>query len=54
VARQTPVLADEREKAIYDVAAVLMQTRRVPDALRRRGVTALGEHGMVELVGILG
>jgi 4-carboxymuconolactone decarboxylase len=53
-ARQTPVLADEREQAIYDVATALMETRRVPDALYQQGVIALGERGMVELVGILG
>ncbi|WP_458095173.1 carboxymuconolactone decarboxylase family protein [Roseomonas sp. WA12] len=53
-ARRTPALEDSRERAVYDVSTSLMETRRVPDALYRRGVEMLGERGMVELVGILG
>ena len=53
-ARREPSLRDEREKVVYDVSTTLLSTRRVPDALYRRGVEALGERGMVELVGILG
>jgi 4-carboxymuconolactone decarboxylase len=52
--RRAPVLRDEAERAIYDVSTTLLATRRVPDALYRRGVAALGERGMVELVGLLG
>jgi 4-carboxymuconolactone decarboxylase len=52
--RRQPVLGDAREKAVHDVSTSLIETRRVPDALYRRGVEALGERGMVELVGILG
>jgi 4-carboxymuconolactone decarboxylase len=52
--RRTPVLRDAAEQAVYDVSITLLATRRVPDALYRRAVEALGERGMVELVGILG
>lgn len=53
-ARRTPVLRDEREQATYDVARTLLATGRVPAALYAQGVAALGERGMIELVGILG
>jgi 4-carboxymuconolactone decarboxylase len=53
-ARCAPALADERERAVYDVASTLLSTARVPRPLYQRGVAALGERGMVELVGILG
>ena len=52
--RRPPALRDEQERAVFDVSTSLIETRRVPDALYRRGVEALGERGMVELVGILG
>jgi 4-carboxymuconolactone decarboxylase len=52
--RSTPVLQDAREQAVYDVATTLLATQRVPEALYRQGIAALGERGMVELVGILG
>ena len=53
-ARQAPALADARERAVYDVASTLLASGRVPAPLYERGLTALGERGMVELVGILG
>ena len=53
-ARQEPALRDERERAVYDVARALFATRRLPDALYRRGGAVLGERGLVELVGIVG
>ncbi|HEY4251753.1 MAG TPA: carboxymuconolactone decarboxylase family protein [Roseomonas sp.] len=53
-ARQDLPLRDEQERAIAAVATSLFETRRVPDALYQRGVAALGERGMVELVGLLG
>ena len=53
-ARREPSLRDERERAVYDVSTALLATRRVPDALYRTGVAALGERGMVELVALLG
>lgn len=53
-ARRTPKLADARESAVYDVSRILLATGRVPQPLYVQGVAALGERGMVELVGILG
>jgi 4-carboxymuconolactone decarboxylase len=53
-ARRAPSLRDEREQAVYDVSTTLLATGRVPRPLYERGVAALGERGMVELVGILG
>jgi 4-carboxymuconolactone decarboxylase len=53
-ARRAPALRDEREQAVYDVATALLPQGRLPDALYARGVAALGEQGMVELVAILG
>lgn len=53
-ARRTPVLRDAREQAVHDVSATLLATGRVPGPLYESGVAALGERGMVELVGILG
>lgn len=44
--------ADER--LVYHLAHSLYHTRRIPQALYAEGVTAFGEAGMVELVGILG
>lgn len=53
-ARRTPRLRDAREQAVYDVSTTLLGTGRVPKPLYEAGVAALGERGMVELVGILG
>ena len=53
-ARRTPALGDAREQAVYDVASTLLATGRVPQPLYEQGLSALGERGMVELVGILG
>ena len=53
-ARRAPTLGDAREQAVYDVASTLLATGRVPQPLYEQGHSALGERGMVELVGILG
>lgn len=53
-ARIAPVLRDAREQAVHDISQTLLATGRVPGALYAAGVAALGERGMVELVGILG
>jgi 4-carboxymuconolactone decarboxylase len=53
-ARRVPTLRDAREQAVYDVSTTLLATGRVPKPLYEAGVAALGERGMVELVGILG
>lgn len=53
-ARRVPALSDAREQAVHEVSSTLLATGRVPKALYAKGVAALGERGMVELVGILG
>lgn len=53
-ARREPVLADDRERAVYEVARTLIGTARLPQALHDHGTAVLGERGMVELVALLG
>ncbi|MCK8786054.1 carboxymuconolactone decarboxylase family protein [Roseomonas sp. NAR14] len=53
-ARRAPRLEDERAQAVHDVSATLLSTARLPAPLYARAVAALGERGLVELVGILG
>ena len=53
-ARRKPSLRDAREQAVYDAASTLLGTGRLPAALHASATEALGERGMVELVGILG
>lgn len=49
-----PAFAQPDEAALYDFTRELLETRRVDDATYARAVEALGETGVVELVGILG
>jgi 4-carboxymuconolactone decarboxylase len=49
-----PFLRNERETAVFAVASTLMANSRIDDATYARGIGALGERGMVDLVGILG
>ena len=49
-----PYLRDDREKAVFQIATVLLSQTKIDDALYKLGVAALGEVGMVELVAILG
>ena len=53
-ARRRPVLRNARERAVYDVATVLLATGAVPQPAYDQGMAALGDQGLVELVGILG
>jgi 4-carboxymuconolactone decarboxylase len=53
-ARRAPTLDDVRAQAVYDVSVTLLSTARIPAPLYARAATALGERGLVELVGILG
>lgn len=53
-ARRAPVLGEPRQRVVFDVAATLLATGRVPRPLYAAGIATLGEGGMVELVGILG
>ena len=52
--RRTPVLTDPAAQAVYDYAVALHDTHHVPLPLHAAAVAALGERGVVELVGLLG
>ena len=49
-----PSFAAEDDQAVFDFAMSLCRTRTVPDAIYRRAVDAIGDRGVVELVGLLG
>lgn len=53
-ARRRPVFKQSADRVVYDIAASLLETRTVPDALYEEGARELGEKGVVELVGVLG
>ena len=52
--RQTPILPDAASQAVYDYANALHETHHVPRPIHDAAVAALGERGVVELVGLLG
>ncbi len=52
--RQAPSFGDPAEQAVYDYAIALHETHRVPQPIHHAAVAALGERGVVELVGLLG
>lgn len=52
--RAPPPLAGPKEKAVYDYATALHETRLVPDTVHAAALSELGEAGLVELVGLLG
>ncbi len=52
--REQPELPDEKAAVVYHYAMTMHAERTVPQALHDRAVAALGEAGVVELVGILG
>lgn len=51
--RQVPAMQDD-EAAVHAYVAALLETRQVPDAVHAQAVAAIGERGVVELVGLLG
>lgn len=53
-ARREPKLDSDRARAVYEVARSLLNVGRVPDTLYRFALAALGEQGVVEVVGITG
>ena len=53
-ARRRPRLDDPKAVAVYDYAKTLHETRTIPAALHGQALAALGEQGLVELVGLLG
>jgi 4-carboxymuconolactone decarboxylase len=52
--RKPPALTEPKAKAVYDYAKALHETHAVPGPVHAAAVRELGEHGVVELVGILG
>jgi 4-carboxymuconolactone decarboxylase len=52
--RQPPVFPDAKMQLVYDYATTLHRDRRIPAPLHDAAVAALGETGVVELVGLLG
>ena len=53
-ARRRPAFETDADRAVYDIATSILETRRVPEALYHEGVRVLGEQGVVELVGVIG
>jgi 4-carboxymuconolactone decarboxylase len=52
--QRTPEFGSEAERVVYDIANSLLKTRQVSADLYQRGVQALGEHGLTELIGVIG
>ena len=51
---QPPVFEREDEAAVHAFATGLIVTRQVSEAAYQRAIAALGERGVIDLVGILG
>jgi 4-carboxymuconolactone decarboxylase len=54
VAGRPATLADERERAVYDVASALAATRPIPQDLFDRAVAALGHDGVTDMIVLMG
>ena len=52
--RKRPVQMDAQEQALYDFEHELLQTHEVSDATFRAAVAAIGERGVVDLIGLMG
>jgi 4-carboxymuconolactone decarboxylase len=52
--RQTPAFPDEKTAIVYEYARAMHEKHGIDQALHDRAVAALGERGVVELVGVLG
>ncbi len=53
-AGQDPVLDNERERAVYDVAKIAMAPGAGPDEVFARAERVLGRNGIAEVLGLLG
>jgi 4-carboxymuconolactone decarboxylase len=53
-ARRRPAFQNDHERVVYEIATSILETRLVPGKLYQEGVRALGEQGLVELVGVIG
>ena len=52
--RERPAFPDAKAELVYDYATAMHTDRTVTQAMHDRAVAALGEKGVVELVGLLG
>jgi 4-carboxymuconolactone decarboxylase len=53
-ARRRPAFQSDPERLVYEIATSILETHLVPEQLYQEGVRALGEQGLVELVGVIG
>ncbi len=53
-ARRRPAFKSDDERVVYEIATSILETHLVPGQLYQEGVLALGEQGLVELVGVVG
>jgi 4-carboxymuconolactone decarboxylase len=53
-ARRRPAFKSDHERLVYEIATSILETHLVPEQLYQEGVRALGEQGLVELVGVIG
>lgn len=51
---RTPAFTQADEQVVYEVACQSLQQRRVDDATWARAIAQLGEHGVVDLTGVVG
>jgi 4-carboxymuconolactone decarboxylase len=54
LANRRPDFEDERQAAVHDFCAALFARNRVDEATYKRAIAALGEAGVVEVVGTIG
>ncbi len=52
--RRQPRLEDETDRAVFDFASVLVASGRVPEAVYRAAILAVGQKAVVELVALIG
>ena len=50
----TPTFEKDEYRAVYDFVTEYFETNRVSDATYRQGVDALGEGGVIDLIGVVG
>ena len=51
---KTPAFERDDEAALYEVVTTLYRERTLPEPVYRRGLDALGESALVDLIGVMG
>ena len=51
---EVPTFSQPDEQAVFDIATTLYREGRLPDALYARGLAALGQDQLIDLIGVLG